>query len=167
MLSFDNLCLAGFIEGTSDFVVFQALKEFPKGLDIVFKCVGGDMFDLCINALAIRGRLIVIGMISQLQYQGKHGWMPFNYPGLVEKLLAKSQTVAGFVLFQYSHFWKQHLIRLFHLYSSRKLKVEVDPKKILGLDTVTDAVEHLHSGKSTGKVVVCMDPSFEHQMAKL
>ncbi|GMJ05602.1 hypothetical protein like AT1G49670 [Hibiscus trionum] len=142
-----------------------ALKEFPKGVDIVYECVGGNMFGLCLNALAIRGRLIVIGMISQ--YQGKYGWMPLNYPGFVEKLLAKSQTVAGFVLVQYSHFWKEHLTRLFHLYSSGKLKVVIDPKKFSGLDSVADAVEHLHSGKSTGKVVVCVDPSFEHQVAKL
>ncbi|XP_022763361.1 uncharacterized protein LOC111308929 isoform X4 [Durio zibethinus] len=66
-------------------------KEFPKGVDIIYESVGGNMFDLCLNALAIQGRLIVIGMISQ--YQGKHGWKPSNYPGLVEKLLSKSQTV--------------------------------------------------------------------------
>ncbi|KAE8680013.1 ARP protein (REF) isoform 2 [Hibiscus syriacus] len=142
-----------------------ALKEFPKGVDIVYECVGGNMFDLCLNALAIRGRLIVIGMISQ--YQGKHGWMPLNYPGLVEKLLAKSQTVAGFVMTHYSYLCKEHLVRLSQLYSSGKLKVVLDPKRFSGLDSVADAVQYLHSGKSTGKVVVCIDPSFEHQMAKL
>ncbi|XP_022763359.1 prostaglandin reductase-3-like isoform X2 [Durio zibethinus] len=111
-------------------------KEFPKGVDIIYESVGGNMFDLCLNALAIQGRLIVIGMISQ--YQGKHGWKPSNYPGLVEKLLSKSQTV-----------------------------VAIDPKRFLGLHSVADAVEYLHSGKSTGKVVVCIDPNFEQQMAKL
>ncbi|KAB2043300.1 hypothetical protein ES319_D01G006600v1 [Gossypium barbadense] len=116
-----------------------ALKEFPKGVDIVYECVGGNMFDLCLDALAIRGRLIVIGMISQ----------------------------AGFVLTHYSRLMQKHLIRLFQLYSSGKFKVVIDPKRFSGLHSVSDAVEHLHSGKSTGKVVVCMDPSFEHQMAKL
>ncbi|XWS54816.1 hypothetical protein CRYUN_Cryun10bG0121700 [Craigia yunnanensis] len=140
-------------------------KEFPKGVDIVYESVGGNMFDLCINALAIRGRLIVIGMISQ--YQGEHGWKPSNYPGLVEKLLSKSQTVAGFFLPQYSHLWKEHLDRLFPLYSSGKLKVAINPQRYLGLHSVADAVEYLHSGKSTGKVVVCIDPTFEQQMAKL
>ncbi|KAK6282601.1 hypothetical protein POUND7_016426 [Theobroma cacao] len=140
-------------------------KEFPKGVDIVYESVGGDMFDLCLNALAIHGRLIVIGMISQ--YQGEHGWKPSNYPGLVEKLLSKSQTVAGFFLVQYSHLWKEHLDRLFQLYSSGKLKVAIDPKRFLGLRSVADAVEYLHSGKSAGKVVVCIDPTFEQQMAKL
>ncbi|MBA0875114.1 hypothetical protein Goshw_026516 [Gossypium schwendimanii] len=140
-------------------------NEFPKGVDIVYESVGGDMFDLCLNALAIRGRLIVIGMISQ--YQGEHGWKPKNYPGLVEKLLTKSQSVAGFFLPQYSYLWKEHLARQFDLYSSGKLKVAIDPKRFLGLHSVPDAVEHLHSGRSSGKVVVCIDPTFERQMAKL
>lgn len=48
---------------------FQVLKnEFPKGVDIIYESVGGKMFDLCLNALAMYGRLIVIGMISQVVY---------------------------------------------------------------------------------------------------
>ncbi|GMP38259.1 hypothetical protein CsSME_00009579 [Camellia sinensis var. sinensis] len=140
-------------------------KEFPKGVDIVYESVGGEMFDLCLNALAVHGRMVVIGMISQ--YQGEHGWKPLNYTGLCEKLLAKSQTVAGFFLVQYSHLWQPHLDKLFHLYSLGKLKVAVDPKKFLGLHSVANAVEYLHSGRSVGKVVVCIDPTFSQQVAKL
>ncbi|PSS29350.1 Zinc-binding alcohol dehydrogenase domain-containing protein [Actinidia chinensis var. chinensis] len=140
-------------------------NEFPKGVDIVYESVGGAMFDLSLNALAIYGRLVVIGMISQ--YQGEHGWKPLNYTGLCEKLLAKSQTVSGFFLVQYGHLWQHHLDRLFHLYSLGKLKVALDPKKFSGLHSVADAVEHLHSGKSVGKVVVCVDPTFTQQVAKL
>ncbi|KAJ0076916.1 hypothetical protein Patl1_36152 [Pistacia atlantica] len=141
------------------------MKEFPKGFDIIYESVGGDMFNLCLNALAVYGRLIVIGMISQ--YQGEKGWKPSNYTGLCEKILAKSQTVAGFFLVQYAHLWQQHLDRLINLYSTGKLKVSVDPKRFIGLDSVADAVEYLHSGKSVGKVVVCVDPTFSQQMAKL
>ncbi|KAA3488697.1 zinc-binding alcohol dehydrogenase domain-containing protein 2-like [Gossypium australe] len=170
-----TVCLKFLTSSFSSFSLFGApigfltslvLKnEFPKGVDIVYESVGGDMFDLCLNALAIRGRLIVIGMISQ--YQGEHGWKPKNYPGLVEKLLTKSQSVAGFFLPQYSYLWKEHLARQFDLYSSGKLKVAIDPKRFLGLHSVPDAVEHLHSGRSSGKVVVCIDPTFEQQVAKL
>ncbi|KAK0582628.1 hypothetical protein LWI29_027825 [Acer saccharum] len=140
-------------------------KEFPKGFDIIYESVGGDMFNLCLNALAVYGRLIVIGMISQ--YQGEQGWQPSNYTGLCEKILAKSQTVAGFFLVQYGHLWQQHLDKLYHLFSTGKLKVSIDPKRFNGLNSVADAVEHLHSGKSVGKVVVCIDPAFSQQMAKL
>jgi hypothetical protein len=140
-------------------------KEFLKGVDIVYESVGGAMFDLCLNALAVYGRLVVIGMISQ--YQGEHGWKPLNYTGLCEKILAKSQTVAGFFLVQYSSLWQEHLDKLFHLYSLGKLKVALDPKNFLGLQSVADAVEYLHSGKSVGKVVVCVDPTFSQQKSKL
>lgn len=140
-------------------------KEFPKGVDIIYESVGGKMFDLCLNALAVYGRLVVIGMISQ--YQGEHGWQPSNYTGLCEKILAKSQTVVGFFLVQYAHLWQEHLDRLFDLYASGKLKVSVDPKKFFGLGSVPDAVEYLHSGKSHGKVVVCIDPTFNQQPSKL
>lgn len=140
-------------------------REFPKGVDIIYESVGGDMFDICLNALAVYGRLVVIGMISQ--YQGEHGWKPSNYPGVCEKLLAKSQTLAGFFLVQYSHLWRQHLEKLYDLYSLGMLKVNLDPKSFVGLHSVADAVEYLHSGKSIGKVVVCIDPNFSQVAAKL
>uniref|UniRef100_R7W4A9 Zinc-binding alcohol dehydrogenase domain-containing protein 2 n=1 Tax=Aegilops tauschii TaxID=37682 RepID=R7W4A9_AEGTA len=140
-------------------------KEFPRGADIVYESVGAEMFDLCLNALAVRGRLIVIGMISQ--YQGKDGWMPRNYYGLCEKILGKSQTVAGFFLIQYADLWQKHLDKLFDLHASGKLKVSLDPKKFVGVASVADAVEHLHSGRSVGKVVVCMDPAYSQTLAKL
>lgn len=140
-------------------------KEFSKGVDIIYESVGGDMFDMCLNSLAIYGRLVVIGMISQ--YQGENGWKPQNYTGLCEKLLAKSQTVAGFFLTQYAHLWQQHLDNLVHLFSVGKLKVAIDPKSFVGVQSVVDAVEYLHSGKSVGKVVVCIDPNFSQQSSKL
>ncbi|XP_066399552.1 uncharacterized protein [Miscanthus floridulus] len=140
-------------------------KEFPRGVDIIYESVGGATFDVCLNALAVYGRLIVIGMISQ--YQGEEGWKPQNYTGLCEKILGKSQTVAGFFLIQYAHLWKDHLEKLFNLYASGKLKVFVDPKKFVGVTSVADAVEYLHSGRSVGKVVVCIDPSYGQTLAKL
>ncbi|KAL6514252.1 hypothetical protein OROHE_019239 [Orobanche hederae] len=124
--------------------------EFPKGVDIVYESVGGDMFDICLNALATYGHLVVIGMISQ--YQGEHGWTPRNYTGLCEKILAKSQTVAGFFLVHYAHLWQEHLDKLSICTQEGSSRVAVDPKPFLGIHSVTDAVDYLHSGKSVGKL---------------
>ncbi|PWA53987.1 ARP protein (REF) [Artemisia annua] len=74
---------------------------------------------------------------------------------------------AGFFLVQYAHLWQQHLDNLVHLFSVGKLKVAIDLKIFVGVQSVVDAVEYLHSGKSVGKVVVCIDPSFSQQTAKL
>ncbi|KAJ1411074.1 hypothetical protein SESBI_21431 [Sesbania bispinosa] len=76
-------------------------RSISMDVDIICESVGGDMLRLCFNALAVHRRLIVIGMIYQ--YQGEKGWTPSNYPRLCEKILAKSQTVVGFFLVQFSH----------------------------------------------------------------
>ncbi|KAL6963998.1 15-hydroxyprostaglandin dehydrogenase (NAD(+)) [Sarracenia purpurea var. burkii] len=117
-------------------------NEFPKGVDIVYESIGGEMFDLCLKALAVYGRLVVIGMISQ--YQGEHGWKPLNYPGLCEKLLAKSQTLAGFFLVQYASQYQRHLNKLFHLYSSGKLKYKAEVSKSL-VEKCISIPEECHS----------------------
>ncbi|CAI9294618.1 unnamed protein product [Lactuca saligna] len=138
-------------------------KEFPKGVDIVYESVGGDMFDSCFNALATFGRMLVIGTTSQ--YKEGIGHEPRNYPGICDILHQQSKTVIGFNLGHYQHVWKRHLDNMVHLFSMGKLKVGIDPKSFVGVQSVVDAVEYIHSGKSIGKVVVCMDPSFNQKVA--
>lgn len=133
--------------------VSEVLKrEFPKGVDLVYESVGGDMFQTCLNALGIFGRLVIIGMVSQ--YQNGESWGRSVYRGLCEKLLWKSQTLVGFFLNHHVNKWHPAVQRLYKLYSDGKLKVAVDPTAFNSLEAVADAVDHLHSGHSIGKVVV-------------
>jgi len=124
--------------------------EYPAGIDLVYESVGGDMFQTAVNALAKKGRCIVIGMMSTY----KSEWPPSQNAGLPEKLLWKSATLAGFFLPEYAHLYKPHLQRLTRLLEDGQLVVQLDPKQFLGLESVPDAVEHLQSGASVGKVVV-------------
>jgi len=39
-------------------------REYPGGVDVVYESVGGDTYEICVNRLAEKGRLIVIGYIS-------------------------------------------------------------------------------------------------------
>lgn len=133
-------------------------QEFPKGVDVIYESVGGQMFQTCMNALAIYGRMVVIGMISQYSEGEGGSWKQATYPGLCEKLLWKSQTVSGFFLLHYTRMYQEHIAKIHSLYSSGKLKILIDPKKFVGVHSVADAVEHLHSGKSLGKVVVQLTP---------
>jgi NADPH-dependent curcumin reductase CurA len=57
--------------------------EYPRGVDVVYESVGGDMFRAAVDGLADRGRLVVIGMMGAYS----EGWPPSNHPGLAEKLL--------------------------------------------------------------------------------
>jgi hypothetical protein len=64
--------------------------------------VGGDMFEMCVDALAPRGTLIVIGMMSAYA----SGWPPSSSArGLPERLLWKSATVSGFFLLRHAPLW--------------------------------------------------------------
>lgn len=133
-------------------------KEFPKGCDVVYESIGGEMFDTCMNRLATRGRLVTIGFITG--YQSKLGFPPVKNSTIVPKLLAKSASLRGFLLFHYVEEFKPALAKLVSLYDSGHLKCTLDfgqssPSGYFkGLDSIVDAVEYLHSGKSFGKVVV-------------
>mmetsp|Transcript_28821 Transcript_28821/g.73503 ORF Transcript_28821/g.73503 Transcript_28821/m.73503 type:complete len:670 (-) Transcript_28821:412-2421(-) len=126
-------------------------KEYPHGVDVVYEGVGGDMFTASLNALAPRGRLIIIGMMSSY----KDGWpVTALPPGLPEKLLWKSASLTGFFLLRYAPLFKSHFARLLALAGSGQLAVAVDPAQFVGVGAAGRAVAHLHSGASMGKVVL-------------
>eukprot|EP00249_Psilotum_nudum_P024809 c29298_g1_i3 orf=333-2243(+) len=129
-------------------------KEFPEGMDLIYESVGGEMFQTCLNGLAISGRLIIIGMMSQY---ANDDILSVNYPGLCGKILWKSQSLVGFLLSHYTKRWNESFQRLNKLYRQGKLKVSVDPTPFYGLESVADAVEYLRLGNDIGKVVVCID----------
>jgi hypothetical protein len=124
--------------------------EYPRGIDLVYESVGRALFDTCVDNLAIRGRLVIIGYITEYLA----GFEQVTGPRIYQKLLGKSASLRSMFLL---HFYKQlpeHLTQLIELYQSGKLKVAVDPTVFKGVEAVCDAVEYLHSGQSSGKVVV-------------
>jgi NADPH-dependent curcumin reductase CurA len=66
-------------------------KEYRSGVDVVYESVGGEMFKTAVDALAFKGRLVIIGMMSQYG----DGWPIDSHPGLPEKLLKKSASLIG------------------------------------------------------------------------
>lgn len=126
--------------------------EYPRGLDVVYESVGRAMFDTCIDHLAIRGRLLVIGFISEYLDAPE----VVNSARIYGKLLGKSASIRSMFLLHYIRQVPEHLRRLLALYDTGKLRAAVDRTRFQGVEQVVDAVEHLHSGRSTGKVVVQM-----------
>lgn len=131
-------------------------REFPAGIDCVYESVGGGMFDVCLNNLANKGRLIVIGFITDYKDE-KMGFKPNKSLSLLPaKLLRKSASVGGFFLFHYADYFPVHYLRLARYYAEGKLTSKVD-LSFRGLESIPDAVDYLHSGKNLGKVVVELD----------
>lgn len=145
-------------------------KEYPQGVDVVYESIGGEIFNTCVKNLATRGRLIIIGFISN--YQSNSFSSRPNIP-LYSILLSKSASVRGFFLNNYLSDIPSHFRNLVQLYSTGKLAATVDfgdgylkgPFK--GVESVFDAVDYLYTGKSAGKVVVDLDPGESLTFSKL
>jgi len=125
-------------------------EEYPNGVHLVFECVGRQVFDTCVDNLAIRGRLVVVGFVSEYGNNVEQ----VTQPRIYQKLFWKAASVRGFLMPLY----KEHMVeardRLLNLFYSDKLKVTVDPAKFNGIESIPAAVEYLLSGKNCGKVVV-------------
>ncbi|XP_030248680.1 prostaglandin reductase 3 [Sparus aurata] len=137
-------------------------KEYPKGVDVVYESVGGSIFELAVNSLANKGRLIVIGFISG--YQSASGIPPLKGGTLPVKLLQRSASVRGFFLPHFISDYREALGSMMQLYAKGKLVCEVDggdlaqEGRFTGLESVFRAVDYMYDGKNLGKVVVDVAP---------
>ncbi|XP_028593313.2 prostaglandin reductase 3 isoform X1 [Podarcis muralis] len=133
-------------------------KDYPKGVDVVYESVGGQMFDLAVSSLATKGRLIIIGFISG--YQTRTGLQPGHVEMLPAKLLRKSASIRGFFLNHYLSEYQTAMKHLIEMCENRELVCEVDlgdmsPEgKFAGLESVFHAIDYMYMGKNIGKIVV-------------
>ena len=129
----------------------QVLKqEYPNGVNLVFDCVGREVFDICVDNLAIRGRLVVVGFISEYA----NNFERVTQPRIYHKLFWKAASVRGFLMPLYKEYMEEARDRLLNLFYANKLKVTIDPTKFVKLESIPVAVEYLLSGRNCGKVVV-------------
>ncbi|MGF1935702.1 MAG: zinc-binding dehydrogenase [Nostoc sp. ChiQUE02] len=129
----------------------QVLKqEYPNGINLIFDCVGKTVFDTCVENLAVRGRLVVVGFISEYANNVEQ----ITQPRIYHQLFWKAASVKGFLMSHYKEYMVEARDRLLNLFYTDKLKVAIDPTQFLGIESVPDAVEYLLSGQNCGKVVV-------------
>ncbi len=132
----------------------QVLRdEYPNGVDLVFDCVGKQMFDVGVTHLATRGRFVVVGFIAEY---GK----PLEQvlaPRIYHELFWKAASIQGFLMPHFAEAIPEGRDRLLELYYSGKLQVLVDPTEFIGLESIPRAVQYLLRGQNCGKVVVRLD----------
>jgi len=127
-------------------------REYPQGIDLVFENVGRRLFDTAVSHLAVFGRVVCIGAVSE--YQGGMQWEAVSQVRIYQQLLAKSALVRGFFLPHYPQRFAAHLEKLFGLIAQGAIEAPVDPREFTGIDAVRAAVAHLQGGANLGKVVV-------------
>jgi hypothetical protein len=129
--------------------LFKALKAAaPKGVDVYFDNVGGDIFEAVLPQMNIKGRIACCGAVSA--YDGAppaHG--PRGVPGL---FVVKRLTVQGFLVSDFYDQREHALADLQGWVKSGKLKVQEDV--IDGLENTPRALIGLLAGDNRGKRMV-------------
>ncbi len=124
--------------------------EYPNGINLVFDCVGKQVFDACVENLAIRGRLVVVGFIAEYGKSVEE----LTQPRIYHKLFWKAASVRGFLMPLYQEYAAEARDRLLNLFYSGKLKVAIDSTQFNGIESIPIAVKYLLNGQNCGKVVV-------------
>ncbi len=122
-------------------------RHCPKGIDIYFDNVGGEILDIVLSMLAPRARVIICGAISQYNnpesIQG-----PRNYLSL----LINHARMEGFVVFDYAARYPEGMQALAGWMFAGKLKAREDI--VEGLETFPDTLQKLFRGENFGKLVI-------------
>jgi NADPH-dependent curcumin reductase CurA len=120
--------------------------EWRDAIDVAVDTVGGSIFDAFAANLAPHGRLVVSGAAQDMD-------APTLAPRIALAIYYKAARVQAFQNGLVQRLWPGARSRLFALYAAGALQVRCDDK-FLGLEGVYDAIDHLLSGQSMGKVVV-------------
>jgi NADPH-dependent curcumin reductase CurA len=132
-----------------DGATFKALKAAaPKGIDVYFDNVGGDILEACLFQMNNRGRIACCGAVSQ--YDGDpsaHG--PRGVPGLI---VVKRLIMQGFIVTDFFDQRAQAIADLQGWVASGKLKVQEDV--INGLENTPAALIGLLAGENRGKRMI-------------
>jgi NADPH-dependent curcumin reductase CurA len=129
--------------------VFKALRAAaPKGVDVYFDNVGGDVLEACLPQMNVRGRIVCCGAVSQ--YDGAPAATgPRGVPGLI---VIKRLIMQGFLVNDHFSERDKAIADLGSWVKAGKLKVEEDV--IDGLENAPEALIGLLAGKNRGKRMV-------------
>jgi NADPH-dependent curcumin reductase CurA len=125
-----------------------ALREAcPKGVDVYFDNVGGEILDTVLTRLAPKARVVICGAISQYNSVGAvHG--PANYLSL----LVNRARMEGMVIFDYVDRFGEAGREMAGWLSAGKLKSREDI--VVGIANFPDALLKLFSGENLGKLIL-------------
>jgi NADPH-dependent curcumin reductase len=128
--------------------VREGLKQHcPKGIDVYFDNVGGDILDAALSRLAMHARIVICGAISQYNNtEAVKG--PSNYLSL----LVNRASMTGMVVFDYAARYGEAMQEMAAWMKQGKLKTREDI--VEGLETFPDTLLKLFKGENTGKLVL-------------
>ena len=130
--------------------VRDGLKEHcPKGVDIYFDNVGGEILDDVLARITRKARIIICGAISQYNNTAACRWQgPRNYLSL----LVNRARMEGIVVFDYADRYPLAVAEMAGYLKDGRMKSREDV--VAGLDTFPETLLKLFNGENFGKLVL-------------
>jgi NADPH-dependent curcumin reductase len=129
--------------------VAAGLREHcPKGIDIYFDNVGGEILDAALACLARHARVIICGAISQYNAAGAMTG-PSNYMSL----LVNHASMTGFVVSDYGERYADGAREMAEWLAAGKLVSREDIAQG-GVERFPETLLRLFAGRNTGKLVL-------------
>lgn len=131
--------------------IMKKLKEYcPKGIDVYFDNVGGEILDMCLLMVRDNCRIVMCGTISG--YNSSKMYALKNY----QRLIIKKGTMQGFIVMDYGKRYKEGIAYLSDMIQKKTLKHTEDV--LYGLDSAPRGLRRLIGGENFGKVIIdCTD----------
>lgn len=143
----DELGFDGAIDYKAEDVNVGLKRECPKGVNVFFDNVGGDILDAVLARLAPKARVVICGAISQ--YNNKEAVRgPANYLSL----LVNRARMEGMVVMDYAGRFPEGFKDMAGWIAEGKLKSKEDI--VEGLETFPETLAKLFSGENFGKLVL-------------
>ena len=128
--------------------VAARLKELcPKGIDVYFDNVGGEILDAALARLAMKGRVVICGAIANY-----NATEPPPGPRNYLNLLLKRGRMEGFLVSDYFNRAREAAKDLGQWIAEGKIKNQVDILE--GLENAPRALRRLFVGENRGKQLV-------------
>ena len=127
--------------------VARRLHELcPKGIDVYFDNVGGEILDAALGNLAMKARVVICGAISQYNERVPVG--PRNYVSLI----FKRARMEGFLIFDYFDRFAEAQATMFQWVLDGQIHHR--EHVVEGLEHAGDALNMLFTGENMGKIIV-------------
>jgi NADPH-dependent curcumin reductase CurA len=125
----------------------RALKAAcPDRIDVYFDNVGGTTLEQALNRIAMHGRIVLCGAISQYNNAAMAG------PGNYMNLLVQRARMEGFVVFDYAARFPEAIMEMMGWMQEGKLLL--DEHIVEGIDNFPEALRMLFDGRNKGKLVL-------------
>ncbi len=121
------------------------LAACPRGIDINFENVGGEIMDFVLRKMNLHGRVVLCGLISG--YTRKGGMLGDFSPVLMRRL-----QVHGFIILDYVSRFKEAAQVLGGWLAEGKIKHR--ETVVHGLEKAPEALNMLFTGANTGKLMI-------------